>query len=103
QYCGSNRYLSSFPTRRSSDLHADPVRMRKGRTRMGMLQMMRGCTALLFVGFVLGAVAIPPAFAQPKQQQPTPAAGEEQSGPQPRSEEHTSELQSLAYLVCRLL
>src|SRR5229473_7900402 len=24
-------------------------------------------------------------------------------GPQPRSEEHTSELQSLAYLVCRLL
>src|ERR1041384_8765234 len=25
------------------------------------------------------------------------------SGPSPRSEEHTSELQSLAYLVCRLL
>src|SRR5687767_15411865 len=25
------------------------------------------------------------------------------SGPTPRSEEHTSELQSLAYLVCRLL
>src|SRR2546423_7476809 len=25
------------------------------------------------------------------------------SSPQPRSEEHTSELQSLAYLVCRLL
>src|SRR2546425_3115574 len=27
----------------------------------------------------------------------------EQEGPAPRSEEHTSELQSLAYLVCRLL
>src|SRR2546423_10879965 len=25
------------------------------------------------------------------------------AGPSPRSEEHTSELQSLAYLVCRLL
>src|SRR5205823_13678298 len=28
---------------------------------------------------------------------------EETAYPQPRSEEHTSELQSLAYLVCRLL
>src|SRR2546425_2430902 len=31
-----------------------------------------------------------------------PIEGKEQ-GPEPRSEEHTSELQSLAYLVCRLL
>src|SRR5205823_8668642 len=28
---------------------------------------------------------------------------EKNAGPDPRSEEHTSELQSLAYLVCRLL
>src|SRR2546425_2004436 len=30
-------------------------------------------------------------------------ADESESGSEPRSEEHTSELQSLAYLVCRLL
>src|SRR6266404_7105629 len=30
-------------------------------------------------------------------------AGRERHGRAPRSEEHTSELQSLAYLVCRLL
>src|SRR2546425_7505981 len=33
---------------------------------------------------------------------PTPVRPRE-SGREPRSEEHTSELQSLAYLVCRLL
>src|SRR3712207_7430791 len=31
------------------------------------------------------------------------AAGSTQPAPQPRSEEHTSELQSRQYLVCRLL
>src|SRR2546425_7308940 len=33
----------------------------------------------------------------------TPHAGPPHGAPAPRSEEHTSELQSLAYLVCRLL
>src|SRR2546425_2733961 len=32
-----------------------------------------------------------------------PQLGEDRREPRPRSEEHTSELQSLAYLVCRLL
>src|SRR2546425_1764989 len=32
-----------------------------------------------------------------------PAAAESAARARPRSEEHTSELQSLAYLVCRLL
>src|SRR2546425_8672030 len=32
-----------------------------------------------------------------------PARGDRAEKPAPRSEEHTSELQSLAYLVCRLL
>src|SRR2546423_14892664 len=32
-----------------------------------------------------------------------PDRGRDAVGPGPRSEEHTSELQSLAYLVCRLL
>src|SRR5205823_10319506 len=32
-----------------------------------------------------------------------PEAGEREHEERPRSEEHTSELQSLAYLVCRLL
>src|SRR2546423_9831518 len=34
---------------------------------------------------------------------PIPAAENSASHAEPRSEEHTSELQSLAYLVCRLL
>src|SRR5687767_15325047 len=34
---------------------------------------------------------------------PSPAAGDGVLGTDDRSEEHTSELQSLAYLVCRLL
>src|SRR5229473_6806719 len=41
----------------------------------------------------------PAVAAMPTQ---APAAGS-RAGPTPRSEEHTSELQSLAYLVCRLL
>src|SRR2546425_2036728 len=40
--------------------------------------------------------------AQPEQT-PDPADEHQEEARQPRSEEHTSELQSLAYLVCRLL
>src|SRR2546425_2700659 len=47
------------------------------------------------------------ALQRPRERRPSPTAGERESraaqrGPG-RSEEHTSELQSLAYLVCRLL
>src|SRR2546425_9450884 len=44
-------------------------------------------------------------FRCPRQEieRPPPAGASEQSNTGRRSEEHTSELQSLAYLVCRLL
>src|SRR2546423_7197465 len=41
-----------------------------------------------------------PALPLPERDRPDPAR---RLRPRPRSEEHTSELQSLAYLVCRLL
>src|SRR2546425_3817255 len=44
-----------------------------------------------------------PASSPPPNARPTPTTSARSSTPQKRSEEHTSELQSLAYLVCRLL
>src|SRR5687767_16040589 len=71
---GDHRYLHSFPTRRSSDLVVHPARVIDPDTRwLGSRSLRRGADA----------------------------AGE--PGGLGRSEEHTSELQSLAYLVCRLL
>src|SRR5205823_11798413 len=73
------RALHSFPTRRSSDLVAE--RFFDGVQLPGALPIV-GATAVL-IGAALVASLMPAARA--------------------RSEEHTSELQSLAYLVCRLL
>src|SRR5205823_14738353 len=90
----AHQHLPSFPTRRSSDLRALPdgerarehspahalarakPRMFEPRERAGRVPKSRPCEtrSVRVSGF----------------------------GP-PRSEEHTSELQSLAYLVCRLL
>src|SRR6266404_7074560 len=41
--------------------------------------------------------------SRPRPTAPRPPAGNGAATPRERSEEHTSELQSLAYLVCRLL
>src|SRR3989441_7023101 len=52
------------------------------------------------------AVPEPCAIGEARPQQlvpPAEIAGKDHRTPEPRSEEHTSELQSLAYLVCRLL
>src|SRR5947209_13227192 len=91
----SSRDLHSFPTRRSSDLKGTlPVHLSRWRAK----------------GFV-------PREPQPRLVPPTKRvpSGESKSGrlPEakpwrkgmhaPRSEEHTSELQSRQYLVCRLL
>src|SRR5687767_15512066 len=78
------RGLHSFPTRRSSDLGRSPMCWTRtdgrlvGSTRPGRCSRGKG-----------------PAPERPPPCAPAPAEG--------RSEEHTSELQSLAYLVCRLL
>src|SRR5436190_23968937 len=71
-----HRHLHSFPTRRSSD-RAQP---------RGDLPEMRAVTG------VAG------------EQDPAPFSGiDQESAPECRSEEHTSELQSHSDLVCRLL
>src|SRR2546425_2764768 len=73
-----------FPTRRSSDLEVSSV------ARTCVLDRgpeFRDC---------VGSVQQPEEFPYSRSGGPVEAEGE-------RSEEHTSELQSLAYLVCRLL
>src|SRR5205823_12783817 len=71
-----HRDLHSFPTRRSSDLHPVPFHIVQGRQLVEPLPQVDILHRLLVGG--------------------APARSR-------RSEEHTSELQSLAYLVCRLL
>src|SRR5205823_12843981 len=79
-YCyGPHRHLHSFPTRRSSDLAA-------GRIGGPVAQ------------HDLSVLGQPLAHRNPRGD----ALGDAMAGAD-RSEEHTSELQSLAYLVCRLL
>src|SRR5205823_14973735 len=75
--------LHSFPTRRSSDLRAEarpPFSFRTQRTP--------GYDAMAF-----GVSSV----------EPSSTTMTSSAGRVCRSEEHTSELQSLAYLVCRLL
>src|SRR5205823_13734279 len=97
----NHRHLHSFPTRRSSDLGrggGDDLlpRARPDRPEPGSGAARRGVER--------GHASVLRAF--PARRRPPPTS----SGPRsararesPRSEEHTSELQSLAYLVCRLL
>src|SRR5205823_14930327 len=95
-------HLHSFPTRRSSDLqerqvvtaeqriqHVIPVKLRvKRQPYIAVLPLDDGQQ----VGTVISAHQIQPVSGVLRNlQHPL------------RSEEHTSELQSLAYLVCRLL
>src|SRR5205823_12947687 len=95
-------YLHSFPTRRSSDLHigkrlphaahfaahldADPLRQLQP-FRIDAILLLNLRTKRLLTLFEIGLKVFAKAFVVR----------------QMRSEEHTSELQSLAYLVCRLL
>src|SRR5205814_9855123 len=70
---GAHRDLHSFPTRRSSDLAVVVLPTPRGPAKT------KACASLL----------LPSALRRPSSL--------------PRSEEHTSELQSLRHLVCRLL
>src|SRR5205823_14931458 len=81
------RDLLSFPTRRSSDLQAF------------------SCSARISSSvFCFSAPGEAPGEGLAEGVAVEPAPGcEYVPAPRPRSEEHTSELQSLAYLVCRLL
>src|SRR5205823_12304364 len=98
-YCyAPHRHPHSFPTRRSSDLpqrapgyvDALPERVRsKQNPRACLPEASQQVVALPFALHEQG----PPAADRAAHRLRRPA----------RSEEHTSELQSLAYLVCRLL
>src|SRR5687767_15381159 len=81
-YSGDHRDLHSFPTRRSSDLSAS--------SRASSTASPRTTTATC-------TAATRPSTP------PAPRRISAAFSTSPRSEEHTSELQSLAYLVCRLL
>src|SRR3712207_8440089 len=81
---GDHRDLHSFPTRRSSDL---AVVHRPAGAGLHRLQRADGARPLRTAGRG-GAGA---------------RAGRDRPPPRGRSEEHTSELQSRQYLVCRLL
>src|SRR5205823_12804537 len=78
-WAGPRPELHSFPTRRSSDLQALDARGGAPRRRVGG----RGLPLLA--------------------RDARPRARSHRRARRARSEEHTSELQSLAYLVCRLL
>src|SRR5437764_7462072 len=79
----AHRYLHSFPTRRSSDL----LGQRHSPTGVGRGA---GQVAQVAAGQAAAAVAVGQAAAVDRDLRD-------------RSEEHTSELQSPMYLVCRLL
>src|SRR5439155_24633634 len=87
--CCHRRHLHSFPTRRSSDLESEPRDLRLLFRRNAQLggRIVREATAQRAQHFVRW-------FARGRDQEHVP---------EPRSEEHTSELQSRGHLVCRLL
>src|SRR5687767_2381046 len=98
---GAHRDLHSFPTRRSSDLHAvggaeagRAVLVRRARiTERAALGLTRAAACRR--ADLAGVAVVASDRATGDARLAAAAAG--------RSEEHTSELQSLAYLVCRLL
>src|SRR5205823_11981734 len=95
------RYLPSFPTRRSSDLvaHGDVPNPKPAPD--GLLAIARWTGVLpaqvLFVGDRVEDILAAKAAGA------ISGLALWSRGDHRRSEEHTSELQSLAYLVCRLL
>src|SRR5207244_5751632 len=86
QWCAASRALLSFPTRRSSDLYGGC------RDGPGRQQLQLGLGVADSVPWVSSPSrshhSIPPIISFTRK---------------PRSEEHTSELQSPDHLVCRLL
>src|SRR5205823_14335823 len=85
-------HLHSFPTRRSSDLADGDLPL--GRSRLERHRHLRQSPLRQAVDHVLdGVLHLRPGRRDRVRHQ----------GRRDRSEEHTSELQSLAYLVCRLL
>src|SRR5205823_14053282 len=95
-----HRALPSFPTRRSSDLCCDRHSCESASNDHAWVPTGSGCALAAMSGVPAAGALI--AWGEGDQR-----AGEQQADQchtrHLRSEEHTSELQSLAYLVCRLL
>src|SRR5690606_42023009 len=94
---GVQRAIHSFPTRRSSDLVLSAISL-FGIGVYILLNLFRKNIKKLFYGSVLFIVAVI-CFGLPLAKKINPNT--DYRGP--RSEEHTSELQSRENLVCRLL
>src|SRR5205823_13344890 len=87
------RHLHSFPTRRSSDLALSSLRWERPQVELPTQSRdarLPGALGACQIRRPL-ALALWPQLSRPRSRRSQ------------RSEEHTSELQSLAYLVCRLL
>src|SRR5205823_12634433 len=99
-WSGYHQHLPSFPTRRSSDL-SQPVSgcSPNGRSAKCSSSARQRCCSR--TSPTAGACS---KRARSRRWGRSTSAGSRRTTPlDPRSEEHTSELQSLAYLVCRLL
>src|SRR5262245_62798188 len=90
------RPLHPFPTRRSSDLR--PCRRRNPALGGERERFAAHKASKTFVRFGSGSSSRNPSWRQWRVRPESGAAS-----PPHRSEEHTSELQSLRHLVCRLL
>src|SRR5205823_13131710 len=100
---GHSRYLHSFPTRRSSDLASADREAQRLQSEMAVARAQaenfggeRGQLAIEFETVSQRVDAMTQEIAQIRE------LLELKRKEESRSEEHTSELQSLAYLVCRL-
>src|SRR5205823_12728106 len=102
-HCDDRRHPPSFPTRRSSDLRdlrAGQYRQLKSPRDTWAWQ--RGAATVVAVNLSGRRVRIPDLTGRILISTTRSRDGEPLADSL-RSEEHTSELQSLAYLVCRLL
>src|SRR5205823_13501566 len=100
--CGALRFLHSFPTRRSSDL-VDAGKKAFIVNRIGDFGFI---LAIMLIYWTFERIDFAGVFARltnPNDLVAEPLGGVGVLTTIGRSEEHTSELQSLAYLVCRLL
>src|SRR5205823_11518567 len=99
----SHSHLHSFPTRRSSDLLFAPVDVAQdSATELSPGIALRLAGAAGGPGLLNRSLKSVCTAASPSRLTPKISSTVRSSEPCVRSEEHTSELQSLAYLVCRL-
>src|SRR5207247_8156511 len=98
---GLNRDLRSFPTRRSSDLADETARDEEGRGNSHPFQQRNRKQDVVDESIIEGDGKAGRRGLSILQRTGNSIQGE--TGEVPRSEEHTSELQSRVDLVCRLL